>query len=488
MDGFLMERASRAQLALAGCLALVILCALVLAAPQATSPLPAVAPFLPMCGLTVFTTATIVSFLLAAQFQVSRLPVYGLLAGAYAFAALTVAMQLLTYPGLFSPQGLFGARPSTSGWIWVFWHAGFPILVLVAMVSRRLFTPQSITQLPPPGRATWMFVGLPLIVAVLLCLTALAVPLPPALAPATAPGDFSDSGAAFVLLLLNLAALGGVLSLGRLRTVLDVWVALAVLACVTDTLLSLMSTVRFSLGWYLARLFSMSAPGLLVCVLVWEVTRLYRELTRAHLRLIEYSNRDALTGIFNRRYFNERFPHDFELARRTARPLSLLMVDVDHFKKYNDLYGHPVGDECLENVAVALMRATHRPTDLVARYGGEEFVIVLPDTDVNGAQFVATRVTESVRALARPGPGPLGYVTVSVGCATHVPKANDASDTPERLIAQADEALYAAKRLGRDRIHMAARVDDSASNAGNTGSGVSAANPAIDAQRSNLSA
>jgi diguanylate cyclase (GGDEF)-like protein len=469
MDGFLMERASRTQLAFAGCLALLILCALVLAAPQATSPLPPVAPFLPMCGLTVFTTATIVAFLLAGQFQVSRLPVYGLLAGAYAFAALTVAMQLLTYPGLFSPEGLFGARPSTAGWIWVFWHAGFPILVLVAMIARRLFTPQSITQLPSPGRATWMFVGLPLIVAALLCLTALAVPLPPALAPATAPGDFSDSGAALVLLLLNLVALGGVLSLGRL------------LACVTDTLLSLMSTVRFSVGWYLARLFSMSAPGLLVCVLVWEVTRLYRELTRAHLRLIEYSNRDALTGIFNRRYFNERFPHDFELARRTARPLSLLMIDVDHFKKYNDLYGHPVGDECLESVAVALMRATHRPTDLVARYGGEEFVIVLPDTNVNGAQFVATRVTESVRALARPGPGPMGYVTVSVGCATHVPTAGDASDTAERLIALADEALYAAKRLGRDRIHVAATEVSGAGSDGRQ-------SEAIDTPRSNLSA
>ncbi|MGV4395534.1 GGDEF domain-containing protein, partial [Pandoraea pneumonica] len=122
--------------------------------------------------------------------------------------------------------------------------------------------------------------------------------------------------------------------------------------------------------------------------------------------------------------------------------------------------------------------ATHRPTDLVARYGGEEFVIVLPDTEVKGAQFVATRVTESVRALARPGPGPMGYVTVSVGCATHVPAAGDASDTPERLIALADEALYAAKRLGRDRIHVAVRIDGYAGKP----------SEAIDAPRGNLSA
>ncbi|QHE91929.1 diguanylate cyclase [Pandoraea fibrosis] len=454
MDGFLMARASRGQRAFAGCLAIAILAALTLAAPQATTVLPAVAPFLPMCGLTVFTTAAIASFLLAAQFQVSRLPVFGWLSGAYAFTALTVAMQLLTYPGLFSPQGLFGAFPTTSGWIWAIWHAGFPVLVLAAMISRRIFAPQSVTQMPPTARALWGFVGLPLIVGVLLCMTVLAVQLPPALSPATAPGDFSARGAGMVLLVVNLVALGAVLTIGRLRTVLDLWMALAVLACVTDTMLSLMSTVRFSLGWYLARLFSMSAPGLLVCVLVWEVTRLYRELTRAHLRLIEYSNRDALTGIFNRRYFNDRFPRDFEQARRSGQPLSLLMVDVDNFKRYNDQYGHPVGDECLEHVALAIMRATHRPVDIVARYGGEEFVIVLPDTGVNGAQFVATRVTESVRALAKPAPGPLGVVTVSVGCATHVPRQGDATDTPERLIALADEALYTAKRLGRDRVYV----------------------------------
>ncbi len=454
MDAFLMERATPGQRAFAGCLAIVILAALILAAPQASAALPAVAAFLPMCGLTVFTTATIASFLLAAQFRVSRLPVFGLLSGAYAFTALTVAMQLLTFPGLFAPHGLLGALPTTSGWIWVIWHAGFPTLVLIAMMERRRFTPQSVTQLPPADRAMWLFIGLPIGVGVLLCLTVLAVPLPPALSPASVPGELSVGGTGIVLLLLNLVALSAVLAIGRLRTVLDVWVALAILACVTDTVLSLISTVRFTLGWYLARLFSMSAPGLLVCVLVWEITRLYRELSRAHLRLIEYSNRDALTGIFNRRYFNDRFPSDFDQVRRSGHPLSLLMVDVDHFKRYNDAYGHPLGDECLAHVALAIMRATHRPTDLVARYGGEEFVVVLPETDANGAWFVASRVTECVRALAKPGPGGQGYVTVSVGCATHVPQQGVASDTPEGLIALADDALYAAKRLGRDRVHV----------------------------------
>ncbi len=281
MDAFLMERATPGQRAFAGCLAIVILAALILAAPQASAALPAVAAFLPMCGLTVFTTATIASFLLAAQFRVSRLPVFGLLSGAYAFTALTVAMQLLTFPGLFAPHGLLGALPTTSGWIWVIWHAGFPTLVLIAMMERRRFTPQSVTQLPPADRAMWLFIGLPIGVGVLLCLTVLAVPLPPALSPASVPGELSVGGTGIVLLLLNLVALSAVLAIGRLRTVLDVWVALAILACVTDTVLSLISTVRFTLGWYLARLFSMSAPGLLVCVLVWEITRLYRELSRA---------------------------------------------------------------------------------------------------------------------------------------------------------------------------------------------------------------
>lgn len=455
MGGFLMERTTRGQRAFAAVLALAMLAALTLAAPRATVQLPALAPFLPMCGLTVFTTATIVAYLLAAQFQVSRTPVLGLLAGAYAFTALTVAMQLLTFPGLFAPTGLFGARATTSGWIWVFWHAGFPLWVLAAMIARRMFVPQATTQLPPRARSTVFFVGGPLLIGLILCALALTVALPPALAPVTSAGEFSGSGAAIVLLLVNLAALVAVLWIGRLRTVLDLWVTIAVLACVTDTVLSLLSTVRFSVGWYLARLFSMSAPGILVCVLVWEVTRLYRELTRAHLRLIEYSNRDALTGIFNRRYFNDRFPRDFGEARRTGKPLSLLMIDVDHFKQYNDVYGHPVGDECLVEVAMALMRATHRPTDIVARYGGEEFVIVLPDTDGAGARFVASRVSESIAALGRPSADQPGLVTVSVGCATRVPAPGE---TPEQLVALADEALYAAKRLGRNRIHIADTV------------------------------
>ncbi|WP_278652667.1 sensor domain-containing diguanylate cyclase [Pandoraea pnomenusa] len=461
MDGFLMQRASRGQRALAGCLAIVVFAALILAAPNAMMALPAVAPFLPMCGLTVFTTASIAAFLLGAQFQVNRWPAFGWLAGAYAFMALTVAMQLLTYPGLFAPQGLLAAHPTTSGWIWVFWHAGFPLLVLIAMIARHRFTPQVVTPLPSAGRAVWIHVGLPVAVGILLCLTALAVPLPPALTPASVPGAFSASGAGVVLLAVNLVALGAVLALGRLRTVLDLWVALAVLACVTDTVLSLMSTVKFSLGWYLARLFSMSAPGVLVCVLVWEVTRLYRELTRAHLRLIEYSNRDALTGIFNRRYFNERFPREFEQARRSGHPLSILMVDVDHFKRYNDEFGHVVGDECLAQVALALLRATHRPADMVARYGGEEFVIVLPETDADGAGFVAKRVAQSVRALAKPCTGPTGLVTVSIGCATHVPAQGALNDTPERLVCVADEALYTAKRLGRDRVFVSRAMSTS---------------------------
>lgn len=452
MDGFLMERTTRGQLTLAGVLVLAMLGAFGLTAPQATVQLRAVAPFMPMCGLTVFTTAGIVAFLLVAQFQLSRLPVIGLLAGAYAFAALTVAMQLLTFPGLFSETGLLGAHPTTAGWIWAFWHGGFPTMVLLAMIARYIFKPQAIERLPRAGLATLWMVGLPLAVGVALCVVVVMRQLPPALAPATSPGAFSSSPAALVLLLVNLASLAAVLSIGRLRTVLDLWVAVAVFACLTDTVLSLMSTVRFSVGWYVARLFSMSAPGILLCVLVWEVTRLYRELTRAHLRLIEYSNRDALTGIFNRRYFNERFPRDFEQARRRGEAISLLMVDVDHFKVYNDRYGHPVGDECLAEVARALMRSTQRPNDMSARYGGEEFVIVLPDTDARGALFVASRAREAVLALGRPGAGPTNCVTVSVGCATMVPGPGSMSGT---LVALADEALYTAKRLGRNRVQVA---------------------------------
>ena len=446
MESFLIQRATRRQASFAGAIALLILLALAVAAPRADWQWPAIAPFMPMCALTVFTTAGIAAFLLGAQFTVTRQPMLAALGGAYAFTAVAVALQLLMFPGVFSPTGLFGARPPSAVWMWVFWHGGFPLFVIIAVLVRERLSRDAVSA----GRVTlwaWLLIGGPVAVGAVLSGLALLTNLPPPLRASNA-----DNPVALVLWAINAIAVLAVVASGRLRAVLDVWLAIAALACLTDTTLNLLSTDRFTVGWYVARLFSMLAPGVLVCVLVWEVTALYRRLFEAHVSLQHVSMHDALTGVYNRSYFNEQVGTLIGTAQRSHQPLSLVMVDVDHFKRYNDAFGHLKGDACLAAVATALAGVARRPADFVARYGGEEFVLVLPDTPAHEAQALAERAREAVLRLRIEAAAPSRYVTVSAGCATAAPGASVSVDG---LVESADAALYQAKAAGRNLVMSA---------------------------------
>jgi len=179
-----------------------------------------------------------------------------------------------------------------------------------------------------------------------------------------------------------------------------------------------------------------------------------RELERTNARLEALSNTDGLTGIANRRKFDCILELEWSRAQRAGAPLSLILLDVDHFKHFNDRYGHPAGDECLRAVAQALVRAERRSGHLVARYGGEEFVLLLPDTEQQGALEAARRIQQEVWSQALPHEGTdLGIVTVSLGLACMVPER---SSVQEDLLRQADSALYLAKSLGRHRVQLAA--------------------------------
>ena len=447
MESFLIQRTTRRQAMIAGAIALLILLTLAVAAPRAGLQWPAINPFMPMCALTVFTTASIAAFLLGAQFIVTRQPMLGALGGAYAFTALAVALQLLMFPGVFSPTGLFGARPTSAAWMWVFWHGGFPLFVILAVLMRDRLSRDAVAD-GRVGLWAWLLIGGPVLVGVLLCSFAVLTNLPPPLHAGN-----GDNPVAVILWAINAIAVLAVVASGRLRAVLDVWLAIAALACLTDTTLNLLSTDRFTVGWYVARLFSMFAPGVLVCVLVWEVTALYRRLFEAHVSLRQASMRDALTGLYNRTYFNEQIDNQISAAQGNGQPFSLVMVDVDHFKRYNDAFGHLKGDACLAAVAHALAGVVRRPADFIARYGGEEFVVVLPETDANEAQAFAERAREAVLRLRIEAAAPSRYVTVSAGCATSVPGNSVLSiDT---LVETADAALYRAKAAGRNLVMTA---------------------------------
>ncbi|MDO9712203.1 diguanylate cyclase [Paracraurococcus lichenis] len=176
-------------------------------------------------------------------------------------------------------------------------------------------------------------------------------------------------------------------------------------------------------------------------------------------RLAALARTDGLTGLSNRRAFDEALALEWSRARRESTPVSLLLLDVDRFKLFNDTYGHPAGDACLRAVAGAVAAAVHRPADLVARYGGEEIVVLLPNTSAAGAEMLAEQVRAAVEAvgLKHTANLPLGVVTVSVGAATALPAA-DPDLFAEALVAAADAALYSAKHSGRNRVAVAASV------------------------------
>ncbi|MCY7295832.1 diguanylate cyclase [Alteromonas sp. a30] len=178
---------------------------------------------------------------------------------------------------------------------------------------------------------------------------------------------------------------------------------------------------------------------------------------RNHLELVRYRNQlkhlsttDGLTGIANRRRFDDQLYIEWGRALREHDPLSLIFLDIDNFKKYNDYYGHLQGDECLRTIAQTIEQCYKRETDIVARYGGEEFAIVLPNTDLEGAKSCADKLVDTIRALALPHPEnkDYGIITISIGLSSVVPNPNI---TPEQVLNFVDGCMYEAKETGRNK-------------------------------------
>lgn len=195
--------------------------------------------------------------------------------------------------------------------------------------------------------------------------------------------------------------------------------------------------------------------------LVEERTAELRERTAqlevANSALEELATVDSMTGLANRRRFDVFIQQEWARSVRTRLPLSLMLIDVDYFKKYNDRYGHPAGDECIRQVAAVLRAAANRVSDLTCRYGGEEFAVVLGVTDRAGALTVAENIRTAVEMLRIPHEdAPSGIVTVSVGVGTR--QHDGEYGNPLALVASCDRALYEAKNLGRNRTCTDASV------------------------------
>ncbi len=184
------------------------------------------------------------------------------------------------------------------------------------------------------------------------------------------------------------------------------------------------------------------------------------ELEDLNKRLLELSATDALTGLKNRGYFDDKFQHYYTTAYRFQKPLSLLVIDIDHFKQFNDNHGHLIGDECLKMVAENIQHVVSRPEDKTTRYGGEEFVVLLPDTSEQGAQRVAEKIRQRIAETPFQLANCMLQVTVSIGITTETPKA---ADKRKEMFDRADEALYVSKNNGRNQVNSLPAIIKTAS-------------------------
>ncbi len=268
---------------------------------------------------------------------------------------------------------------------------------------------------------------------------------------------FDDEALKFFVLLVQTGWLGGVVIRNAVSpAVIYCQVILSILPACIALVLSQHNLTQAILPFLIIQIvFTLRTASLLQSHMI-EQMELERHLSEMNDRLVLLSETDGLTGIANRRAFDTRFKVICSMAERETFNVSLLMIDIDYFKIYNDGYGHQAGDEALKAVAKCLAITINRPGDLVARYGGEEFVVLLPNTNESGAENIAEQIRSNVAALnLKYLQQPLGKLTVSVGFASLRP---DDNNRPSGLVHDADKALYLAKQSGRNCIYSSRNI------------------------------
>jgi diguanylate cyclase (GGDEF)-like protein len=370
------------------------------------------------------------------------------LSGAYAFSAAAAAVTFVALPDFDPAAAMQAGLPSIARWLWIAWHGGFPCFVLAALNAKAKSGGRRRGDPEVTGLLSLFPVALGILAALAAASTILAgYDLLPTLEESSdlrLAGSYVGAG----VVVLNVFALMAIIYMTRLRELLYLWLALAVLAFTLDVVLSLAGTERYTAGWYIGHGLSLASAAAVMAALLIENFRLHRDAERRAAFHEQESLHDPLTGLFNRRYLMDKLPDELGRARRYRYPVSLLMVDADHFKNINDTDGHAVGDECLRVLARALGRRVHRFGDYSVRYGGEEFVVVLPECNLQGAIEVAEDIRRRVENLHAQGTAPRP-LTVSIGAAT---ATHGTPSSAESLLAVADGCLYRAKRHGRNRV------------------------------------
>lgn len=432
-----------------------------LAAPFAKTELGQVPAFIPSYVSALIVCDAVTAALLFSQYRLTRSTELLVLASGYVFTAFATAAYGLVFPGLYPIPEFLMAGPQTTSAMYMFWHAGFPLIVIAyALLPRGTSeAPAAQTGRRPLSTGIMILATIALVFGVVCAFTLFAT-LDRDYIPQFIAGNKTTVLGKMVLItdwLLSLTALT-VLWRRRPHTVIDLWLMIVMCVWLFDIALSaLLNAGRYDLGWYVGRIYGLVAASYLLVLLLIESGNNYARLVgmstklrRANDVLEKISMQDGLTAVANRRSFDAYLTKQIAIARRYKRPLSLLLFDIDSFKAYNDHFGHQAGDDCLKAVATAMQSCCRRTADMTARYGGEEFAIILPETDLAGALMVGETVRSAVEGLGIPhAPGVGPYVTISGGVSVlpWIP-----SYSVEQLIAEADRNLFVAKRSGRNRV------------------------------------
>lgn len=417
----------------------------------AAFPLPPNGAFLPAYGAATICVDFITAVLLLAQSNILHDRARSNLGRAYLFSALIIIPHMLSFPGVFGVESIIGSS-SGAVWFWCAWHFGFPFFTMAYLreldanrdpVPIRISSSIGLTLLVVAGTTVLFTVGLPYLPTILI------------------NGSFNrlnTLGIGPVIVATN--AVAAIMARRRMRrdSRLTTYVFIALVVSTTDVLLTLSGSARFSLGWYVARMLSLVTGLVVLVALVSELLGLLRQVTSANAQLRVLTGTDPLTGIANRRQFDQALDLEWRRALRSGHRISLLMIDIDQFKAFNDHYGHPAGDICLKAVAAALAAVPQRPADLAARVGGEEFAVLLPDTDEDGAMEVARTLNATISALRiEHAASAAGVVTCSIGVCAQRPVTSTVTSTD--LVTRADAALYTAKRDGRNQACLFTEAD-----------------------------
>ena len=406
---------------------------------------------LPAVTSAAFVAMLVTAAMLHNQYRMTRYAPLAILSIAYAIPAFLLIPFVLSFPHVFSADG-FGLGAQAAPWLGITWHAFFIFLLAGYVWADSYFSRKAIDVIAAAEIVRRYYVCT---VAAALMAVYIVLKWDDRLPILVVGSQYTPVCHLLVeQLLLGSACIVMATLVVRtaLRHTTNLWLAVVLATFVIEIYLNgVVVNARFSVAWYMGFFEAAVWRTLFLFVQLHDSNQQLAAIAADALSLHEKAQRDALTGVFNRRGYDDRYALALAESAACGASVALLAVDLDYFKRFNDHFGHLAGDEALRSVATAMNSVVNRPADAVCRMGGDEFVVVLSSTDERGASIVAERIRSNVARLRiRNAPdAPIPVMSVSIGIAVAL---TDVPESAQALAERADRALYRAKHFGRNRV------------------------------------